>query len=113
MVNRLGLFKRTFLILDRFNLFVLRSSLPITLSVESGVIYEQLDSTFRVNGSSWGLGCGINGDLRQVQIGEGSLDLMEAIIEAIGKATAELVKEGVGVSKLRFLVLLHPKDLLP
>ena len=54
MINRLGLLKRTALILNRFNLFILKSSLPITLSVGSRVVREQLISAFKIDESGWG-----------------------------------------------------------
>ena len=83
------------------------------MSVGNGISLEQLIGIFRLDGSGWGLGRGVNGDLRQFQIEEGSLDQMESVIEAVSKATAELVKEGVEVTKLHFPVLLSLKDLLP
>lgn len=112
MINHLGLLKRMVLILDGFNLFILKSSLSVTLSIESRVSLKQLIGTFKLNRSGWGLVHSVNRDLRQVQIREGSLNLIEALVEAVSIITAELAKEVVGVTKIRFSVLFGLKNLL-
>lgn len=113
MINHLGLLKRMVLILDGFNLFILKSSLSVTLSIESRVSLKQLICTFKLNRSGWDLVHSVNRDLRQVQIREGSLNLIEALVEAVNIITAELAKEVVRVTKIRFSILFSLKNLLP
>ena len=91
LFNRLAHLKWTGLILDRLDLIVMKSSHFVALKVKGSIIHKQLIGIFRVNGTGWGLGLGVNRDFEQIQVREGDLDLTEADVEAISKGTTQLI----------------------
>ena len=66
------------------------NGLPVTLRVKIDIIDEKLIGSFEFNRTGWSLAFGIDGNVGQVQVREGSLNLTKVVIEAIGERTAEL-----------------------
>ena len=46
--------------LDEFHLIIMKNGLSVTLSFRSRVVRKQLVGAFKVDGSSWCLGHGVN-----------------------------------------------------
>lgn len=76
-------------ILDGFFLVSI-NGLPINLMVRIDIINEKFIGSFRFNRTGWILAFGVNGDMGQVQVWEGSLDLTKAVVEAVDKRTSHL-----------------------
>ena len=68
------------------------NGLPVKLRVRIDIISEKLIGSFGFNRTGWSLAFDVNGNMGQVQVREGSLELTKVVIEAVGKKPPNLVR---------------------
>ena len=113
LLNRLVPIKWTCLLTFSFNLAFKRGGHSVTIGViNRSIISKQLICALRMDGLSWSLGLGINGNMRQVQIWERSFDLTEAVVKATYIGATELCQEGVEVKILPYRFFLGLTELI-
>ena len=71
-------------------LLVSMNGLLVNSRVKIIIISEKLIDSFKFDRTNWSLAFCVNSNMGQVRVWEGSLDLTEVVVEAVGERTSQL-----------------------